>query len=51
MWKKELIEILIAMVQARKDAAEAFTMNRDMYFVSHLCEAEIEALTKMLEDV
>ncbi len=47
MTKAELIEILIAMVEARKFRAESFSMNKDMYFVAILCDAEIAALRAM----
>ncbi len=50
MDRAELLEILIAMVEARKAQAENFTMNKDMYFVAVLCEAEIKALEAMQDD-
>ena len=48
MTKKEMLEILIAMVTARKARADSFTMNNSMYVESNLCQAEIEALQGML---
>ena len=50
MTRDDLLHILITMIKARKSAADSFTMNKDMYVESHLCQSQIEALEKMLRE-